>query len=111
MTSTIPTEVDTPRPQRYTRADLWLLLTIAAYFIMNGAQLWETAIMIPAWTQAPPASLIFFQGPYALDFKNFWIVVHSLHEVIFIVALVFNWRTHRRWPLLLLFLAHLGVRI
>ena len=97
---------------RFSRADSWLLLSIAAYFIMNGAQLWETAIIIPAWTQAPPASLIFFQGPYGIDFKYFWIAVHSVHEVIFAVALIFNWRIRdRRLAMTLLFLAHIGVRV
>lgn len=96
---------------RFSRADSWLFLSIVAYFMMNGAQLWETAIIIPTWTQAPPASLIFFQGPYRLDFKYFWIVVHSVHEVIFILALIFNWKIRdRRLPMALLFLAHIGVR-
>lgn len=100
------------RKGKLSRADRWLLLSIAAYLVMNGAQLWETAIIIPAWTQAPPASLIFFQGPYGLDFKYFWIIVHSIHEVIFILALVFNWKNKsRRLPLVLLFLAHVGVRV
>lgn len=94
------------------RAQLWLFIATAAYFIMNGAQLWETAIMIPAWTAAPPASLFFFKGPYGLDFKNFWIIVHSSHEVLLIMALIFNWRfKKRRNIMLLLFGAHIGVRV
>ena len=100
------------RKTRFSRADGWLFSSVAAYFMMNGAQLWETAIIIPAWTQAPPASLIFFQEPYGLDFKYFWIAVHSVHEVIFVLALIFNWKIRsRRLPLVLLFLAHIGVRV
>ena len=94
------------------RANLWLFIATAAYFLMNGAQLWETAIMIPAWTAAPPESLFFFNGPYGLDFKNFWIIVHSSHEVLLILALIFNWPFKKRRNLMLLLLvAHIGVRV
>jgi hypothetical protein len=93
-------------------ADVWLFIAVSIYFIMNGAQLWETAIMIPAWTQAPPASLIFFQEPYGLDFKMFWIVVHSIHDLTLIVALILNWKVprRRRWMIPLVIL-HVGVRV
>lgn len=97
-------EIDTPTK--------WLFLTIFVYFIMNGAQLWETAIIIPAWTAAPPKSLHFFQGDYALDFKWFWIIIHSIHEIIFIITLILNWKiVKRRNRLLILFFSHVAVRI
>jgi hypothetical protein len=98
--------------QKQNRATLWLFIATAAYFIMNGAQLWETAIMIPAWTAAPPESLFFFKGPYGLDFKNFWIIVHSSHEVLLIIALIFNWKLKKtRNLMLLLLVAHVAVRV
>ncbi|KKO89734.1 hypothetical protein AAW12_19270 [Sphingobacterium sp. Ag1] len=96
----------------FSKPTQWLFYSICAYFLVNGAQLWETALMVPAWTAAPPASLLIFQKPYALDFKLFWIVMHSLHEIIFIVALCYNWKIKARRDLMLvLFLAHLGLRI
>ena len=55
------------------RALFWLVTTTAMYLLMNGAQIFETALIVPAWTAAPPASLGMFQGPYRLDFKAFWI--------------------------------------
>ncbi len=95
----------------YSKADKWLFYSICAYFIMNGAQLWETALMVPAWTAAPPASLIFFQKPYGLDFKVFWIVTHGIHELIFIAALIFNWKIKpRRNAMLLILAGHIAVR-
>ncbi|HMO39817.1 MAG TPA: hypothetical protein PKC76_10525 [Saprospiraceae bacterium] len=94
------------------RADIWLFIATAVYFIMNGAQLWETAIMVPAWTAAPPESLFFFKGTYGLDFKYFWIIVHSIHEIILLAALVFNWQFRtRRNLMLILLLFHIGIRI
>lgn len=94
------------------RANKWLFYAVALYFVMNGAQLWETAIMVPAWTAAPPESLFFFKGTYGLDFKYFWIIVHSIHEVVLLVAIILNWsRRNRRNIMLLLFAAHAAVRI
>lgn len=95
-----------------SRADKWLFAATALYFVMNGAQLWETAIMVPAWTAAPPQSLHFFHGPYGLDFKIFWIVLHSVHEVVLILALIFNWRiSYRKAALLILLAIHIGLRV
>lgn len=96
----------------YSKADKWLFYSICAYFIMNGAQVWETALMVPAWTAAPPASLIFFRQPYGLDFKAFWIITHGIHELIFIAALMFNWKIKQRRNAMLLILAgHIAVRV
>jgi uncharacterized membrane protein len=64
------------------------------------------------WTAAPPSSLIFFQKPYGLDFKAFWIITHGIHELIFITALIFNWKIRKRRNLILLVLAgHIAVRV
>jgi predicted enzyme related to lactoylglutathione lyase len=72
----------------------------------------ETALIVPSWTAAPPASLQLLQGPYGLDFKAFWITFHSLHELTFLAAIVTCWRLDPvRRPLLALFAAHMGVRI
>jgi hypothetical protein len=94
------------------RALFWLVTTTAMYLLMNGAQIFETALIVPAWTAAPPASLGMFQGPYRLDFKAFWIAFHSIHELTFVAALVVCWRLTvvRRWLLVLLVL-HVLVRV
>lgn len=98
--------------RKIKRADLWLFLAVSLYFLMNGAQLWETAIMIPAWTAAPPQSLYFFNGPHGLDFKYFWIAIHSIHEVFLLLALIYNWKwTGRRNMMLVLFVIHIGIRV
>ena len=95
-----------------SRAELSLLITILFYFLMNGAQIFETAVIVPKWTAAPPDSLHFFKGPYKLDFKVFWIVMHTLHEITFIVAIVCCWQLIpvRNW-LLLLFIIHFAARV
>jgi hypothetical protein len=99
-------------PRYLKRALFWLVATTALYFLMNGAQIFETALIVPAWTAAPPASLAMFQGEIGLDFKIFWIVFHSLHELTFILALVYTWklRVVRPWILTLLII-HIAVRV
>lgn len=94
------------------RAEAWLLITTLIYFIMNGAGIFETAVIVPKWTAAPPASFQLFKGEYGIDLKFFWIAMHSIHEVTFIVAIIFCWNIPgvREW-MLLLFALHFGVRV
>jgi hypothetical protein len=95
-----------------TRAETWLLITTLAYFLMNGAQIFETAVLVSKWTAAPPESFHYFTGKYGMDLKTFWIVVHSLHEITFILAIIFSWKIDpvRNW-LLILFAIHFAVRV
>ena len=94
-----------------SRAQIWLVGTTLIYFMMNGAQLFETAVIVPKWTASPPESFQLFRGKYGLDFKTFWIVVHSIHEITFILAILFCWKLDpiRNW-LLILFAIHFAVR-
>ena len=92
-TSLTTARPDTALPSGYLRrAGTWLVITTLAYFVVNGAQVFETATVVPAWTAAPPASLALFRGEHGLDFMVFWIVVHSLHELTFLLAIAFSWR-------------------
>src|SRR5688500_15354527 len=93
------------------RAELWLLITTLVYFLMNGAQLFETAVIVPKWTAAPPESFQLFKGNYGLDFKAFWIGLHSVHEITFILAIIFCWKLEIRNWLLILFALHFAVRV
>ena len=93
------------------RAETWLFITTLAYFLMNGAQLFETFVLVPKWTAAPPGSFLFFRQPHGLDLKTFWIIAHSLHEVTFLLAIAFCWKLDVRNPLLVLFGIHFAVRV
>lgn len=94
-----------------SRAEIWLFITTLAYFLMNGAQIFETAVIVPKWTAAPPESFQIFKGKHGLDFKAFWIAMHSIHEITFILAIIFCWKLDpiRNW-LLILFAIHFAVR-
>lgn len=104
--------MNTVTEEYVSRAEIWLLITTLVYFMMNGAQLFETAVIVPRWTAAPPESFQLFRGKHGLDFKVFWIVFHSIHEITFVLALIFCWKLAivRNW-LLLLFVIHAAVRV
>jgi hypothetical protein len=93
------------------RAETWLLITTLLYFLMNGAQIFETAVIVPKWTASPPESFQLFRGQFGLDFKAFWIALHSIHEVTFLIAIAVCWKLDIRNWLLILFAIHFAVRV
>ena len=94
------------------RAEFWTLLTTVIYFLMNGAQLFETLLFVPRWAASPPESLRFLQDGQGLGLKAFWIVFHSLHELTFILAILFCWKIEPvRNGLILIFILHFAVRV
>ncbi len=94
-----------------SRAELWMLITILAYFLMNGAQIFETAVLVPKWTANPPETFSLLTDKNGTSLKTFWIVFHSLHELTFILAIVFCWKLNPiRNGLLIFFAIHVAVR-
>jgi hypothetical protein len=93
------------------RAETWLFITTLVFFVMNGAQIYETVVIIPKWTKSPPESLQILQGKYGLDLKTFWFTIHSVHEITFILAIAFCWKIGfiANW-LMMLFALHIAVR-
>jgi hypothetical protein len=94
-----------------TRAELWLSITTLLYFLMNGAQIFETLVFVPKWAASPQNFALLLDGR-GVSLKTFWIVFHSVHEVAFILAIVFCWKLDPvRNGLLILFVVHVAVRI
>lgn len=98
--------------QEIAKAELWLLITILVYFLMNGAQIFETAAIVPKWSSNPPESFSLISGANGIDLKSFWIAFHSIHEITFFIAIYFCWKIEpvRNW-LLILFAIHFAVRV
>lgn len=95
-----------------SRAEWWLIITTLSYFLMNGAQIFETAVIVPKWTSNPPDSFVMLTNKNGASLKTFWTVVHSLHEITFILAIVFCWKvTGVRNGLMILFVIHFAVRV
>lgn len=99
-------------PHYIARAELWIFITALLYFLMNGAQLFETLVFVPKWTASPPHDFRLLLDGKGTSLKVFWIVLHSLHELAFIMAIIFCWKlTPVRYWLLLLFILHLIIRV
>lgn len=95
-----------------TRAEIWLCITTLVYFLLNGAQISETLVFVPKWVDSPPDNFKLLLDGKGTSLKTFWIVFHSLHEVTFLLAIIFCWKIDpvRNW-LLILFAIHFAVRI
>jgi hypothetical protein len=96
--------MNTTSLQDLTKAEVWLLITTLVYFLLNGAQIFETAAVVPKWSASPPESFALISGPYSINLKSFWIILHSIHELTFFIALYFCWKIDpvRNWLLVLL---------
>lgn len=95
-----------------TRAEIWLCITTLLYFLMNGAQIFETLVFVPKWTASPPDNFALLSDGKGASLKTFWIVFHSLHEITFILAIIFCWKIEPvRNGLLILFVIHFAVRV
>jgi hypothetical protein len=94
------------------RAEIWLCGTTLIYFLLNGAQIFETLVFVPKWVTSPPDNFKLLLDGKGTSLKTFWIVFHSLHEITFILAIMFCWKIElvRNW-LLILFIFHFAVRV
>lgn len=94
-----------------TRAEIWLSITTLIYFLINGAQIFETLVFVPKWVSSPPDNFKLLLDGKGVSLKIFWIISHSLHEITFILAIIFCWKIDpvRNW-LLILFVIHFAVR-
>lgn len=94
------------------RAEIWMLITTLLYFLMNGAQIFETLVFAPRWAASPPSTLQFLVDGHGASMKSFWIIFHSLHEITFILAIIFCWKIEpiRNW-LIVLFVLHMAIRV
>lgn len=76
------------------------------FTIVIGGAVYEHLAVVPRWSAAPPLSLSMFQGEYGLNAGLFWMTIHPVTLLFFIVALVMHWRTPRKKNLLITFLSY-----
>lgn len=98
-------------PEYLIRAETWLFITTLIYFLMNGAQIFETLVFVPKWTASPPHTFGLLADKNGTSLKTFWIAFHSLHEITFMIAIAFCWELEIRNWLLILFSIHFAVRV
>jgi hypothetical protein len=90
---------------------LSLVLAGLSFVVMIGGGTYEHAGVVPVWSAAVPASLTMYQGEYAIEAARFWMPIHPITLLLFIVALVSNWRTPRRRFILVPLLAYVAILV
>ena len=81
--------------------DITLIALAACAFVQNGAQVFAVSIIARTVSKAPPRSFAIFTGDYPYDSRAFWDTVPMITMVLFVIALIANWKTVRRKFLLL----------
>lgn len=71
-------------------------LTCLSFSVIVGAAIYEHTALWPAAFSEPPKSLMVFQGPYRLDAAMFWMLVHPVTLLLFVITLAVSWNTNRR---------------
>lgn len=90
-----------------------LVLNVLIYFSMNGAQIFETFVFVPRWACGNLSNLRILNTEIkSANLKYFWILFHSIHEIIFLVSLLFCYPIEGiGYRLLILFILHMAVRV
>ena len=73
-----------------------MMALVASALIQNGAQLFAVSIIARTVSKAPPRSFAILSGEFAYDSRIFWETVPPITLLLFVIALVTNWRTARR---------------
>ena len=77
-----------------------LIALIVSCFVQIGAQLFAISMIARVVQSAPPRSFAILEGPYRYDSSAFWETVPPITTVLFLIALIGNWKTNRRKLLL-----------
>jgi hypothetical protein len=78
-----------------------LMTLIFSCFMQIGAQLFAISVLVSTLTEAPPRSFAILEGEYSYDSSGFWSTVPPITALLYVVALVANWKTQRRLLLIL----------
>src|ERR1043166_8755040 len=80
---------------------LALMALVFCCLMQIGAQLFAVSVVASTMSAAPPRSFAMLQGQYGYNSSVFWNIVPMITSVLFVIALVANWKTPRRKLLLL----------
>ncbi|GLU44589.1 hypothetical protein [Allomuricauda sp. NBRC 101325] len=77
------------------------IVLIGLTFMQAGASLFAIMVNISSLIDAPPASLITVQGPYAFNPDVFWDIFPTLVLIALLLAIFLNWKNAlRKWVLM-----------
>lgn len=76
--------------------NLTLMALITSCFLQVGGGLFAISVLISTITEAPPRSFALLEGEYRYDSSAFWETLPPITAILFVVALIANWKTSRR---------------
>jgi hypothetical protein len=88
------------------KRNLLYSFTCLAFITIIGGAVYEHLNVVPGWSAAPPASLSMFQGPYGLKPEVFWMIIHPVNLVLFLVTLIIHWKSPRKTNLLIVLISY-----
>lgn len=76
--------------------NITLIALVASCLLQIGAQLFALSVVASTVSQAPPRSFAMLEGEYGYNSSSFWNTVPPITFLLFIIALITNWKTQRR---------------
>ncbi len=76
--------------------NITLIVLVASCLLQIGAQLFALSVVASTLSQAPPRSFAMLEGEYGYNSSSFWNTVPPMTFMLFIIALITNWKTQRR---------------
>lgn len=76
--------------------NLTLIAVTTSCLLQVGAQLFAVSIVASTVSAAPPRSFAMLQGEYGYNSSSFWDVFPPITFLLFIIALITNWKTQRQ---------------
>src|SRR6478736_593861 len=88
---------------KFKLTDVSLICLTLFYIMMLGGGSYEQLTVTTVVTSAPPKSLYMLQGPFGFKPIIFWIIFRPITIILFLLAVVANWKNSRRKLLLFAF--------
>ena len=76
--------------------NITLIALTTSCLLQAGAQLFAVSIVASTLAEAPPRSFFILQGEYGYNSSSFWEIMPTITFLLFIIALIANWKTQRR---------------
>ena len=78
-----------------------LLFLLSLLLIQLGAQLFAITVAVTTLIESPPESFAMIQGDFPYDSSTFWNVFPNILGSIFLITIIFNWKTKfKKWILI-----------
>lgn len=79
----------------------FLLSLLSLLLIQLGAQLFAITVAVTTLIESPPESFNMIEGDFPYDSSTFWNVFPNILGSIFLITIIFNWRTKfKKWTLI-----------